>query len=324
MRKECKVSKQVNIARIQGYHQRTVRDFSYENYAYQGYTKTLYLNSDRAEKTEVVNGVLVRANGQPLQGIGLEVELESSITRTDVLAEVMEKVIFPVFKFGADMFKMQSDCSLGGRTSVEAITQPMTISRIRNDYPAWQAMFDKYFPTFGIKADSYETSCGMHVNVSNALFGKTEEKQIDAIRKLYYIVNRHYNVMCKAFYRCPEKTRWCGRMDYSNARNLDLYHADGSHGNCMNLSHFGAGRVEIRLVGGQRDYYGFRNTMETIFHLISRVRTISWADCDDLVKIFSGCNQYVMKRLPDCGLDADTLRAIEATVKHEDFDLRRA
>lgn len=325
MRKECKRILTTSIADISGYH--SGNNLSAvgipTNYAFRGFNGSWYFNSDRRE--ELIpgpGGLLYRKSGQPMEGYGLEIETECrGITNRKVLADVMDKIVFPVFKFGADMFKMQSDISLGGDTSVECITQVMTKSRIRNDYPAYRAMFDEYFPAFGISAAS--SNCGMHVNVSNAVFGKTVETQAVAIRKLYYIVNKHFDFCCKLFGRNPERTRYCGRMDYSGAKTLDLNSASASHGNCMNLSHFPEGRIEIRLVGGQPGYYSFRNTMECVFFLCERVRSISWADCDDIVKIFTGCNNYVMKRLPDCGLSTEQLAAIRETVKTEDLELRR-
>lgn len=324
MRKECKAIKTAEIAEIQGYHCGVGIT---TNYAFRGFNGNWYFNSDRKENlVPGHDGLLYRANGQAMEGYGLEVEVECrGIRNHRVLAEVFDKIIFPTFKFGADMWKMQSDISLrGGDTSVECITQVMTKSRIRNDYSAWKTMFDEYFPVFRISADSMGTgNCGMHVNVSNGVFGKTVEAQSTAIRKLFYIVNKHYDFCCKLFYRNPYKTGYCSRMDYSSAKTLDLYSAMNDHGACMNLSHFREGRIEIRLVGGQKDYYTFRNTMESVFFLCERVRGISWADCDDIVKIFTGCNNYVMKRLPDCVLSDEQLEAIRATVKPEDLELRR-
>lgn len=76
-------------------------------------------------------------------------------------------------------------------------------------------------------------------------------------------------------------------------------------------------------MGGQPSYAAFRNTMESIFHLVDAVKRIPWADCGDLVKIFSGCNQYVYDRLTRCGhagtITAAQLDAIRATVKPADL-----
>lgn len=332
MRTDCRERINPNVAYVQGYH----GDRNYaerpqaitHNYAFRGFTGNWYFNSDRRENlVSDVSGNILRENGQPLAGYGLEVETECrGIRNQTVLAEVYDKIIFPVFKFGADMFKMQNDCTLHGDSNAEVITQVMTKSRIRNDYASWRAMFETYFPSFGITADSFHTGCGMHVNVSNACFGNTVEKQTEAVRKLFYIINKHYDLFIRAFYRDPAKTNWCGRMAYSAAKYFDLNNADGSHGNCLNMSHFPEGRIEIRLVGGQKDFFCFRNTMETVFHIVERCRTLKWSEVDNVVAIFKGCNQYVFRRLEtECTgqISASQLAEIRANVKHEDLELRR-
>lgn len=316
MRKEAKQNnKRVELARIQGYHEGG--SYGTQSYAFVGFKSNKLFTSDR---TIALDEHFNRPDGLPLDGYGLEIETEcTAIDSEKALAQVFDKIIFPLFP--ADLFKMQHDGSLQGKSSAECITQVMKKSFIRNHYKDFKTMWNEWFPAFHIRTDSYATgcSCGMHVNISNSLFGKTVEKQTEAIRKLYYIINKHYNLFCKALYRNPAKTHWCGQMDYSNAKTLNLYAQPNDHGLCMNLSHFGAGRIEIRLVGGQKDFWCFRNTMETIFHLVDKVKTISWKDCDDVVKIFSGCNQYVMKRLDDCGLSAHDYVAIKETVKTEEL-----
>ena len=315
MRKECKVAKTANIASVQGYHQGGYGHG--QAYAMMGFKNGFnYYNSDRC--IPVIDGK--RKDNGPMLCYGLEIETECSrITDDTVLAEIYDKIIFQQFKF-PEMFKMQADGSLGGKSSAECITQLMTKARIRNDYTTYKMMFNQYFPALGIKADSYTTQCGMHVNVSNEVFGDTVEKRETAIRKLYYIINRHYDFCCKLFYRSPARTTWCGQMYYGNARTLDLHSMPNDHGKCFNGSHYDAGRIEIRLVGGQKDFGCFRNTMESVFFLCDRVKSISWDDCDKIDKIFKGCNQYVFDRLKTrCDLSSEIIEAIRPTVKREDL-----
>lgn len=304
MRKECKTTKTVQLSHVQGYHEGG-NYHDYESYAYAGFTSNKYFTSDRyIPLDENFN----RLDGQPLQGYGLEIESEcSTITNTTVLAEVLNNVVFS--HFPADLFKLQRDGSLGGSSSAECITQVMTQQFIRNNYRNFKLMYDTYFKGLGIGCDN--GNCGMHVNISVACFGKTEETQAEAIRKLYYIVNRHYAFMRRLFYR-NGSTHYCAVMNYENARNLDLHHMSGSHGNCFNGSHYDAGRIELRLPGGQKSFACFRNTMESVFWLIKRVRSISWKDCDDLVKIFSGCNQYVADRIATYCHQYDTITTEQA------------
>ena len=134
--------------------------------------------------------------------------------------------------------------------------------------------------------------------------------------------------MCAMLRRSPSATGYCARMNEYTSKEeckaADLDYMSGSHGNCCNWSHFTEGRIELRLVGPQRNYAAFRNTMETVFHLVDTVKRISWNDCDSLVKIFSGCNQHVYDRLTlakrETGKLTETeLAEINEKVKTENF-----
>jgi hypothetical protein len=162
----------------------------------------------------------------------------------------------------------------------------------------------------------------MHVNVSNAIFGDTLEKQKDSIRKLHYFINKNYELCCRLLNRDEDHTDYCGEMYYGDKEYCKTMELDcGSHGTCMNYSHFKKGRVEIRLVGGQSNYYEFRNTMEVVFFLCDRMRKISWDDLDDLAKVFKGCNQYVVKRLRYSYINGSDYEKIANNAIHEDLEL---
>lgn len=113
-------------------------------------------------------------------------------------------------------------------------------------------------------------------------------------------------------------------MDHTRAWTMDLEYMSGDHSNGFNGGHYDEGNIELRIPGGQKDYPCFRNTMESIFHLIEASKILSRKDCDDVVKIFSGCNQHVFDRLSTyCRergtITMDQLVAINATVKTVDF-----
>ena len=319
MRKEARNNISVNITNVDGYHG---GNFSSESYAFEGFRGgNKYYTSDRFIK---LDSNYKRVDGKELRGFGIEIEMEcSGISSTPILAEVLNKIVFTHFPDG--LFKLQRDGSLSGHSSAEAITQIMTREFVRNHYSAFKAMYDTYFPAFHIScADS--GNCGMHVNISRAVFGKTEAAQTEAVRRLYYIVNHYFRFCCGLFYRDPRYTSYSAQMrsekDY--CRRMDLSSFGSSHGVCFNLGHWDTGRIEIRLVGGQKNYACFRNTMEAVFFLCERVKALSWADCDDLAKIFSGCNQYVFDRLKSyCAqqgtITAAQLDAIRPTVKREEL-----
>ena len=316
MRKDSKKEINVRLSHVQGYH--ATSDWGI-NYAFQGWSCNKYFTSDRAVK---LDANFNRPDGKPLKGYGLEIETEcSTITNESVYAELLDRVVFS--HFPSDLFKLQRDGSLGGRSSAECITQVMTKEFIRNQYAAFKAMYNTYFQGLGIRCDS--GNCGMHVNISLANFGNSEKTQEEAVRKLAYLVNHHYGLMCQLVRRTGD-TGYCGKMNefttQARAKQVNLRHFSSNHYVCFNLGHYSEGRVELRLVGGQKNFGAFRNTMESVFFLVDACKRLSWADCDDLVKVFSGCNQYVYDRLATCcmsHISLAQLQAIQPTVKREEL-----
>lgn len=317
MRKESKQAKQATLASVQGYH--SGGDWSdREVYAFRGFKSNKYFTSDRFIP---LDERFTRPDGKPLKGYGFEIECVcNGINNQTVLAEVLDSIIFK--HFPADLFKMQNDSSLGGRTNAECITQVMTREFIRNNYPAFKLMYDTYFPAFNIACDS---SCGMHANLSRALFGASEKAQTEAVRKLYYIINTHFDLCCVLLNRPRTHTSYCARMRCSleYAKTLNLSAQSTSHGVCFNMGHWDAGRVEVRLVGGQKNYPCFRNTCESLFYLVDAVKRLKWTELDDVVAIFSGCNQYVFDRLTKCRnegvMTSDAVERIRPTIERVEF-----
>jgi len=309
-------NREVTPANLQSYHQ---GGFGVgERYAYIGFSENRYFTSDRSIKCDENFN---RADGKPLKGYGLEIETGWSLQNGSsaayhALANIFTTAIFPIFP--DHLFKQQMDSTI---TGTECITQVMTKEFIRNHYKDFKTMYNELFPLFGIKCD--DGKCGMHVNISTGLLGTTDKVKEDSVRKLYYIINKHYDFFKIALYRTGS-TRWCGQMSYMNARTMNVHNMDSSHGNCFNGSHFDAGRIEIRLVGGQKNFACFRNTMEVIFHIVGAVKSLSWKQCDDLVEIFKGCNQYVFDRINSKCKSAGTITdeqcaAIAATVIREEL-----
>lgn len=309
MRQEARQERRVDIANVAGYH-----------CGNRQYEKRVVFASDRPQ--EANNDYTLKKDGTLPAMIGIELETECwGIKSSTIYANILRDVVFKVFP--DNLWKIESDATLnGGDVGAECITQPMTKAFIRNQYRNFKAMY-QYFESFGISA-SRSGNCGQHAHISLTCFGRSKAVQDEAIKKLFYIVNRHYDLICALLYRRPDRRDWCGRMDYMEAWTMDLNNMPGSHGNGCNYSHYRNGNIELRIPGGQKDYPCFRNTMESIFHLIEASKSISRKDCDDIVKIFSGCNQHVFDRLRSyCAergtISTEQLEAIRATVKTVDF-----
>ena len=289
MRKESK--NRTNTLRadatIQNYH----NGIGGESYAFNGFGKNLYFVSDRAMELLANAYGLVRADGKALKGFGIEWECVSVINSYTVLAEIMDKIIFPLFpKY---LWKMQHDGSLGGNSNCECITQVMTKEFIRNHYADFKSMYEYLKPLNTLPNDD----CGMHCNISVALFGKDTETQNKNIMKLHNFINldsKHYNFACDLLKRNRNRTSFCGKM------RADYLDPCGSHYYSMNYKHLSVGRLEIRLVGPQKSFGSFRNTMEVIFHLIEKSKELNENDfVNNPIKLWKGCNRYVLDRLND-------------------------
>ena len=326
MRKNATEYTTPEVQTMRGYHGGSFRQLTFYNS-----DRKIKLNGDYTVSDANPDGIKkLFKPGSHVKGIGLELETVAKAIRIDgnVHASLIDmgstvytnllSLIFSKAGFDDDFFKIESDCTVDG----ECITQTFSKAWLRNNYKAFKAMYSM-FETFNITTN--DERCGMHVNLDSSHFGSDPETQETNVRKLGYVINKHYNLLKIAFGR-NGSTSYCARMtstvDYW--KNTPIEYFSNSHGISYNLGHFlHQGRVEIRLVGGQRNYAGFRNTMETVFHIIDRVNKLAWKDLDDIEKLFKGCNAHVFDRLSTNCLQADvidraTVEKIRPTVKMDE------
>lgn len=208
-----------------------------------------------------------------------------------------------------DFFRMEHDRSISG---IECPSQIGTKEFWRNHYGNMKNLYEMA-REIGVYPDN--DSCGMHINISLGLFGTSVEKWQEPIKKFCYMVNANYDLFRVLFLRTGS-THYCRKMNDTMKywKECDLSTFDDDHYVCINLAHYHeidptARRIELRLPAGCSDFYEFKSTMETVFHIIGRCKSISWNDCTDVVKIFSGCNYCVWRRLEDAknvGMITDT------------------
>jgi len=289
------------------------------------YERKLYFTSDRvieyANDDDYTNGIL--PNGQPAKAVGCEFECECyGINNSSILANVVKNALMPLIP--KDFVKCESDCSLSGNTSVEMPTQQGTKEFWRNHYANFK-QFIESMPLYGLTSG---TSCGMHANVSRGLFGKTAKDQRNNMLKVYYLINKDanaYKFWANVLSRDTNHADYCRPMANYNKSDLQRIANDesislnmfgnGSHAYCLNYSH--ANRLEIRLVGNfDANFKKWVNTMECVFFLIESVKATAWRDLDDIVKVFKGCNQYVLNRL--------SLLVQRGVLSHDDYNAIKA
>lgn len=287
MRNGTQKAREHTIARVDGYHHG-----DYENYC--------VFASDRPLKTNEYYTFFDDGKSVEKALFGFEVETQNwGITDQTIYANVLRDICFAPFH--KDLWKIERDGSLvhGCDSSAECITQPMTKAYIRNHYRDFRYMWEK-FGSLGVSADK-TGCCGMHTHINKFCFGRDKKTQDEAIRKFLYIINKHYDLMVYLFYRNPSVTGYCPKMhkmtNKEYVKNVSLAYFNDDHYVCINMGHYNQGHIELRLVGGQKNYACFRNTVESVFHIIEACKSVSWSNLDDITKIFSGCNQYVFDRL---------------------------
>lgn len=269
-----------------------------------GHFETLkFFNSDRVinlasnytvSSDNTASTLKFAKEGSSVKAFGLEVETVSPIKRAvgeTVLVNVIDLAINKA-GFPADFFKVEQDCTV----DAECITQTFSKAWLRNNYKCFKALYECFEK---LSVSTNDSRCGMHVNLDLSNFGKNRDEQIKNARKLGYLINRHYDFFKVAVYR-QGSTEWCPRMNASRDfwKNTELRAFPTGHSSCcVNMGHVAQGRIEIRLVGGQRNYACFRNTMEVVFHIVDAVKRLSWNDLDDLTKVFAGCNYHVCDRI---------------------------
>ena len=282
MRKDAKTERTAKeTARVEGYHR-------------SHHEHVRLFNSDRSEELKATS----KAYGFEIETACNWMNVHNAGTEgSNAIGALLQEVVLK--EFPKDLFRWEKDGSISG---AEVVSQCMTKAFIRNHYREFKNLYNVYLPRFGF-TPSYD--CGMHTNISLAVFGSNEKDQLERTRKLYYFINKNYSLACGLLNRDHRYTGYCGRMNYENARFLNPMNYYSDHSVSFNWGHFyedepSARRIELRLVGPQTTFGQFRNTVETIFALVDAVKRLSWADLDDIKKVFVGCNKYVLSRLEKC------------------------
>ena len=252
------------------------------NYATSGFDndENYYYNSDRLIK---LNSAMENiTNNQVVQGYGLEIEQGNSKGLSSVALVMLNRNII-MSGLHEHLFKYQEDGSIDG---IECITQVMSKAYIRNHYKdfynAWQCM-----KLYGVTPNE---SCGMHINMSNNLFGSNSDQQAKNIAKMVHLINRFFEVFKVLYCRNNRSTYYCDLMSswtnvsFAKNRGVELIKSDHSsnHYVCFNYAHFHEGRVELRLVGGAKSFRAFASMMELTFALVDYVKKASWDDIEKL------------------------------------------
>ena len=133
-----------------------------------------YFNSDRHVALESVENP---------KGITIEWEMTSNLTQNGtILATILKSELERLFPI--NFFKYERDCTV----DIEIVAQVATKEFWRNHYAEMKSAYQylNTIETYPIARRG--ASCGMHVNISVACFGKTREQQRKNIMKLQWTI----------------------------------------------------------------------------------------------------------------------------------------
>jgi len=150
----------------------------------------------------------------------------------------------------------------------------------------WKGIFEK---AVSLGYRSHQTStCGLHIHVNRSFFGDTYNEQENAIARVVYFVEAHWNELLR-FSRRTEGSimRWASR--YGIEENTQLTYSKAKKGNmgryvCVNLQNDST--IEFRIFRGTLRYETFIATLQLIYEICIRAKaltdnefeSLSWGD----------------------------------------------
>ena len=228
---------------------------------------------------------------------GVELEMDEGGEDTDSAAEILAQANFagPIHAYA------KHDGSLND--GFEIVTHPMTLPYHLSEMP-WKDVLRKAV-SLGYRSHQSGT-CGLHIHVSRNAFGSEAAVQEEAIARVLYFVEKHWEELLKFSRRTPRQLeRWAARYGYREHPQEILDHAKkGYHGGrytCVNLEN--RATIEFRMFRGTLKY----NTLIATLQLVNRICDVALSLSDQEVKAISwtsfvaGCRepaliQYLKER----------------------------
>ena len=186
---------------------------------------------------------------------------------------------------------------------LEIVSHPMSVDYHLNAAP-WPEIIDKALE-LGYSSHQAGT-CGLHVHVSRAAFGPTEQHQDAAIARVLYFFEKHWEELLKFSRRTQKQLDdWASRYGYRSEPKDILDHAKKGNGrgrySAVNLTNLDT--VEFRMFRGTLKLNTFLATLQ----LLDRICDVALSMSDSQIKdmswttFVSGCTapelvQYLKER----------------------------
>ncbi|MEA4993191.1 MAG: amidoligase family protein [Oscillibacter sp.] len=164
---------------------------------------------------------------------------------------------------------------------MEIVTHPMTLAYHRDQMP-WQEISQKALG-LGYYSHRAET-CGLHVHVNRNSFGDTEEEQEEAIARILFFVENHWNELLRFSRRTKRQLeKWAARYDWKDSPKEALDSAKASCTGryaCVNFTNYST--IEFRIFRGTLKYNTLIATLELVEELCSVAISCSDGEMSEL------------------------------------------
>lgn len=168
----------------------------------------------------------------------------------------------------------------------EMVSEPMTLEYHTNEMN-WKNIFEKAID-MGYRSHNTST-CGLHLHVNRTAFGKTYEQQEQAIGRVVYFVEKHWNELFSFSRRTHESlNQWSGRYATISNTTEETYKKakDKRLGRyvAVNLENYNT--IEFRLFRGTLRYKTFLATLQLVDEICycainmtdKEIEDMSWLD----------------------------------------------
>ncbi len=162
---------------------------------------------------------------------------------------------------------------------MEIVTHPMTLDYHTNAMP-WKEVLSKAI-SLGYRSHQACT-CGLHVHVNRNAFGDTEEQQDDAIARILFFIERHWNELLKFSRRTQHQAkRWADRYGiYDKPKETLIIAKESNVGRYVALNLNNQSTIEFRIFRGTLKYTTFIATLQLVDEICNAAFLLSDDDFD--------------------------------------------
>ena len=205
---------------------------------------------------------------------GVELEVDDAGESNTNAAKILDAA-----NSGEEKIYIKHDGSLN--EGFEIVTHPMTLAYHMSKMP-WADILSAA-KQMGYRSHSSGT-CGLHVHINRTAFGKTEAEQDEAIARLLYFFEKHWEELLKFSRRTHKQlTQWAARYGLREHPNEILKRAKGDQERyaCINLTNYHT--IEVRIFRGTLKL----NTLLATLQLLDRICDVALYFSDEEIKNMS-------------------------------------